>query len=133
MQRFATIATRLAICACAASPLAAQEAGFLPPSLIEFEGVHELVSAARRHGLLTQRLSYTLTIDETGEPSECELDRDFRRKAVTLSICRPLMKYMKFEPARDAMGQAVPGSYTGSIDFRMWMGADGYIEEPTRD
>ena len=98
------------------------------PRLIAFTGLRELAGVAGRQNLLAQNLEYTLTIDPTGKPTSCEYSRRFRRKATRIALCRPLLKTMTFEPARDASGQAVEGRYTGTIDFQMWMGKDGYLK-----
>lgn len=99
------------------------------PRLTSFDGVYALGKEASRRRLLSQKLEYTLTVDAKGKPIDCELSRKFRMKATRLALCRPLLKHMKFEPARNERGEPVEGTYTGIIDFDMWMSADGYIED----
>lgn len=114
------------IAACLSSvPVHAQEDQSRPVELVSFDGVHKLNAAARQQVILTQMLEYTLVVDKTGRATDCRLSRKFRQKATTLSFCRPLMKYSKLKPARDARGQPIEGTYTAVIDFRMWMGPDG--------
>ena len=88
-----------------------------PPVLIEFTGVRQLGRALLRERVLSQVLGYTLTVGPDGTATECELSRDFRRLATKIAICRPLMRYMRFEPARDADGNAVVGTYSNTIAF----------------
>ncbi|MEM6858881.1 MAG: hypothetical protein AAF559_13535 [Pseudomonadota bacterium] len=99
------------------------------PVLIEFEGLRDLVGAASRNRLLSQKLGYTLRVDATGALNACELARRFRRKATRLALCRPLLNTMTFEPARDAAGEPVEGIYEGVIDFQMWMKGDGHLKD----
>jgi len=97
------------------------------PRLVEFTGLQALVAEAGRQRLLSQSLSYTLNIDETGKPTDCEFSRRFRRKATKIALCRPMLKSMIFEPARDPSGEPIQGTYEGVIDFQMWMRSDGYL------
>ena len=108
------------------------QAGPRPPRQIAFDGINQLGAAAARQRLLSEVIGYTLTVDADGKAVDCELSRSFRRKAVTLSLCRPLMKHSRFEPARDAMGNAVPGKFSSEIDFDMWMTQRGYLEAEDR-
>lgn len=109
----------------AAPPVDAQEDQSGPVELVSFDGVHKLTAAARQQVILSQMLEYTLVVDETGKATDCSLSRKFRQKATTLSFCRPLMKYSKLKPARNARGEPIEGTYTAVIDFRMWMEPDG--------
>lgn len=109
-----------------------KSSGPKPPRLIAFEGIHQLGAAAGRQSLLSEVLGYTLRVDAEGKAVDCTLSRSFRRKAVTLSLCRPLMKHSRFEPARDAQGNPVEGEFSGEVDFRMWMKQDGHLEPRVR-
>ncbi len=75
--------------------------------------------------MLSQKLIYTLTVGPDGKPTACAINRKFRRKYTEIALCRPLVKYHTFKPARNADGEAVEGRYTGSIDFRMFFNQDG--------
>jgi len=99
------------------------------PQLIAFDGVQQLTQAASRQRMLTQMLGYTLTVDAAGNATECTLSRKFRRKATELALCRPLLRFSRFEPARDAAGNAVEGTYSGTIDFKMLMSGKGLRDE----
>lgn len=92
--------------------------------LISFDGIEQLASAATRVGMLSQVLRYTLTVGPDGKPTECTIDRKFRRKYVEVALCKPLLKHHTFQPARDFDGNPMVGSYTSSIDFRMFFNAD---------
>lgn len=99
--------------------------GATPATFVSFDGVKKLSAEATRVGMLSQVLTYTLTIGPDGKPTDCEFDRTFRRKYVEIALCRPLVKYHRFEPARDANGQPVEGRYSATLDFRMFFNANG--------
>lgn len=90
-----------------------------PPQLIAFDGLRELAAASARIGMLAQRLDYTLEVGPDGKPTSCTLTRKFRSPLVTKQLCEVLMRRSRFEPARDAWGTPVNGSYTGRINFDM--------------
>ena len=102
------------------------------PRLISFDGMEDLGREASRQRILSQDLGYTITVDPAGKPIKCELSRTFRRKATEIALCRPMLKSMNFEPARDANGTAIEGTYSSVIYFDMWMSQRGYIEEEDR-
>ena len=102
-----------------------EDIGPAPAFLISFDGLNELAAAASRVGMLSQVLTYTLTVGPDGKPTDCEFNRKFRRKYVQIALCRPLMKHHTFEPARDASGAPVEGRYSATIDFRMFFNSDG--------
>jgi len=108
----------------AAAPAAAQLAPH-GPVLIEFDGIHQLAAEASRVGMLSQVLTFTLTVDAAGNPTECTINRTFRRKYIEIALCRPLLKHHSFQPARDPDGNAIEGVYSGSIDFNMFYNQDG--------
>ncbi len=95
------------------------------PKLISFDGAYELAAEASRVGMLSQVLTYTLSVGADGKPTDCEINRKFRRKYVKIALCRPMLKHHTFEPARDANGRAVTGTYEVTVDFRMFFNADG--------
>lgn len=104
-----------------------------PPVPIAFDGLQQLAAAASRQRLLSEVIGFTLEVDAEGKATDCKLDRDFRRKLVTIELCRPLLEHHRFEPARDADGDAIAGTYASQIDFRMWMKQDGYLDREERD
>ena len=102
------------------------------PVFVSFDGLHQLVAEANRQRMLTQELGFTLEIDAEGKPTECELNREFRRRALEIALCRPLLRHMKFEPARDENGEPTTGTYSSVINFQMWMTQEGYLEPSVR-
>jgi hypothetical protein len=104
-----------------------------PPVPLVFEGLPQLAATARRERLLSEVIGFTLEVDAKGNPQDCTLDRDFPREAVTIELCRALVDHHRFEPARDAQGNPVSGTYASRIDFRMWMGEDGFVERDGQD
>ncbi|WP_407874017.1 hypothetical protein [Qipengyuania nanhaisediminis] len=89
-----------------------------PPVLVSFDGGHALAVAVYRQRMLARTITYTLTVDEQGTPTDCTLNPHFRRKATRSAICRPLLRHMRFEPARNAAGEPVIGTYTDGIGLR---------------
>jgi hypothetical protein len=89
------------------------------PRLISFDGLRELTGVASRVGMLAQRLDFTLEVGADGVPTGCTLSRRFRSPLVAKQLCEVLVRRSRFEPARDAWGTAVNGSYVGRINFDM--------------
>ena len=98
------------------------------PVLVSFDGMQQLVRAANRQRLWSNELVYTLRIDDQGKATDCELGQKFRRKATMIALCRPLIKYHSFEPARDMDGQPVEGTFSATIDFWKWKMGEGFLE-----
>ena len=95
------------------------------PALVSFDGLEELAAEASRNRMLTQVITYTLTVGPDGKATDCRLDREFRRRYVVTALCRRLIEHHVFEPARDAHGHAVEGAYTATVDFRMFLDRKG--------
>ncbi|MFO6447063.1 hypothetical protein ACLBKU_07940 [Erythrobacter sp. NE805] len=89
------------------------------PRLIAFDGLNELVGTASRLGMLAQRLDFTLEVAPDGTATACSLSRQFRSTIVKKQLCDVLMRRTRLEPARDAWGNAVAGTYVGRINFDM--------------
>ncbi|WP_299192166.1 hypothetical protein [uncultured Erythrobacter sp.] len=102
------------------------------PVFVSFDGMTQLAAEASRQRLLSQELGFTLTIGPDGTPTECELTRDFRRRATEIALCRPLLRYMRFEPAINQDGNPTTGRYSSTINFHMWMKEDGYLQPEYR-
>lgn len=100
--------------------------------LVSFDGVQQLGAEASRQRLLSENIGYTFTIDARGGVTDCRLSRDFRRRAVTIALCRPFQKHAIFEPALDAAGNPVEGTFSIEVDFDMWMSQQGYLEAEDR-
>lgn len=106
--------------------------GAMAPRLVSFDGTHQLRVIASRQRLLSEKIGFTLTVDADGEVTDCELSRDFRRRATEIALCRPFLQHATFEPARNSEGEAVAGAFFIEIDFDMWMKQDGYLEPEDR-
>ncbi len=89
------------------------------PVLISFDGVDQLAQEALRQRMITRTLGFTLTIDAEGNPAGCELSYRFRLKATRIAMCRPLLNYMRFEPAVDSNGAPTTGTYSSEFDLYM--------------
>ncbi|KEO98743.1 hypothetical protein EH32_06455 [Erythrobacter litoralis] len=98
------------------------------PALVSFDGLDELAAEASRNRMLTQVMTYTLTVGPDGKVADCRLDREFRRRYVATALCRRRIEHHVFEPARDANGNAVEGAYTATVDFRMFLDRKGGSE-----
>ena len=61
--------------------------------------------------------SYTLTVDAEGKPVGCSFSRDFRMLVTERDVCRSFLRSVTFEPARDAQGNPVIGTYEGEIEI----------------
>lgn len=94
------------------------------PQLIAFDGVRELGSTAARLGMLTQVLEFEIEVGVDGVPTGCALTRKFRSPSVSRQLCDILVRQSRFEPAVDATGNAVAGTYRGRIDFRSFIDPD---------
>ncbi|WP_156318029.1 hypothetical protein [Porphyrobacter sp. AAP60] len=88
-----------------------------PARLIEFTGERELLKESARLRVWRGEIGYTLEVDAAGTPTECELVDRFRMNYVNVKLCDVLMKHHSFEPALDATGSAVDGSYEGRLNF----------------
>lgn len=88
-----------------------------PARLIEFTGDREFLKSASRLRVWRGEVGYVLQVDEAGKPTGCEITDKFRRTYVNDTLCDVLLKHHSFEPAEDATGTAVEGSYEGRLNF----------------
>jgi hypothetical protein len=86
------------------------------PELVEID-YKTLYRRMMRLGMVSQVLGYTLAVDEAGKPTDCELSRKFRSPYTVKALCKDLMATTTFEPARDAQGNAVAGTYEGEVEI----------------
>lgn len=134
ISRLVAIATVIATGAGLTGPLAARsDSGFTGitvitpaqsarPGEVRGEPV-ELVSfnyprffnRAHQLGLTTQNLGFTLAVDAQGKVTGCELARDFRNRFTEREVCRKLASNIRLNPARDAAGTAVSGTFQGEV------------------
>lgn len=88
-----------------------------PVKLISFDGEQRLLQSSNRLRIWRSHLSYTLSVDAEGKVTGCELTEPFRRKYISVQLCKLLSASHTFEPARDADNNAVAGSYTNRISY----------------
>lgn len=88
-----------------------------PAKLIEFTGDREFLKESTRLRVWRGEVGYTLAVDAAGTPTVCKLTDEFRMNYVNDRLCEVLLKHHSFEPAQDASGQAIEGSYKGSLNY----------------
>lgn len=88
-----------------------------PARLIEFTGDREFLKESSRLRVWRGEVGYILEVDAAGTPVDCELTEEFRMNYVNAKLCEVLMKHHSFEPAVDASGTPVEGSYEGRLNF----------------
>lgn len=88
-----------------------------PARLIEFTGEREFLKESSRLRVWRGDIGFTLEVDAAGTPTECELVDKFRMNYVNVKLCEVLMKHHSFEPAQDASGASVDGTYEGRLNF----------------
>jgi TonB family protein len=74
---------------------------------------------AMRAGGKQALVNFRLTVDETGKPIACEIQRSYNEKAFDDLTCEALMRRGRFEPARDEHGQPVASYYLNTVRFTM--------------
>jgi hypothetical protein len=88
-----------------------------PVRLVSFDGERELLKTSSRLRVWRGDLGYTLEVDAAGTPTECKLTEEFRMTYVNTKLCEVLLQHHTFEPALDASGAPVEGSYEGRLNF----------------
>lgn len=88
-----------------------------PARLVSFDGEREFLMTSSRLRVWRSEVSYTLEVDAAGTPVDCQLTEKFRMNYVNDKLCEVLLKHHTFEPAQDASGAAVEGSYEGRLNF----------------
>ena len=91
--------------------------GVKPVRLVSFDGEREFLKSASRLRVWRSEVEYTLEVDSSGTPTDCQLAEEFRMNYVNDKLCEVLMKHHTFEPAQDASGAPVEGSYEGRLNF----------------
>ena len=89
-----------------------------PVRLIAFDGAREFLKTSTRLRVWRGEVGYTLEVDAAGTPTDCELTERFRKNYVNDKLCEVLLKHHSFEPALDASGTPVEGSYEGLINYQ---------------
>ena len=122
----AFVLTAFAAFAVVSAPVVAQEQAqndgtarsrVKPARLIEFTGDREFLKESSRLRVWRGEVGYTLEVDAAGPSIDCELAEKFRMNYVNDKLCEVLMKHHSFEPAQDASGGPVEGSYEGRLNF----------------
>lgn len=85
--------------------------------LTHFDGA-ALLKKAGRLRIWRSSVNYTLTVDADGTASDCTMAQGFRQKYTEIALCQSLMSNHTFEPARDAHGNPVEGTYSNQIIYR---------------
>ncbi len=103
--------------------VAAANAVAQPPQLASINYVR-LYRRLVQAGMLSQVLGYKLTIDTEGKPIDCRFSRSFRMAVTERDLCRAFSRSLAFEPARDAQGKAVVGTYEDEIEIASFFQAN---------
>ncbi|MEE4339452.1 hypothetical protein [Erythrobacter sp.] len=104
-------------------PAFAQDAGVehadgaTPVRLVAFDGEQEFLKTSKRLRIWRAAVGYTLSVDEAGKVTGCKLVNEFRKNYVNQMLCEVLVEHHTFEPAHDASGAAVPGTYTARLVY----------------
>jgi hypothetical protein len=98
-------------------------AGSQPVQLAAFD-YEEFFDRVTQLGMLSQNLGYTMTVAPDGKVTDCALSRSFRSSYTTKEMCKALSRYAQFEPARDAQGNAVSGTYKGEVRIYSYFAAN---------
>jgi hypothetical protein len=88
-----------------------------PARLIEFTGDREFLKESSRLRVWRGEVGYTIEVDAAGTPVDCHLTEKFRMNYVNDKLCEVLMRHHSFEPAQDASGAPVGGSYEGRLNY----------------
>lgn len=88
-----------------------------PARLVSFDGEREFLMTSSRLRVWRSEVGYTLEVDASGMPVDCQLTEKFRMNYVNDKLCEVLLKHHTFEPAKDASGAPVESSYEGRLNF----------------
>ncbi|MFU7528156.1 hypothetical protein [Qipengyuania sp. ASV99] len=88
-----------------------------PVRLVSWDGDFEFMKESRRMRIWRSHVAYNLTVDAEGDVTDCELTESFRLKSVSERLCDILSEHHEFEPAQNAEGEPVEGSYSARIAY----------------
>lgn len=91
--------------------------GATPARLVSWDGDFELLKESRRMRIWRSHIAYRLTVDAQGKVTDCELTETFRMSRINESLCGILSEHHTFEPALDASGTPVEGSYSATMSY----------------
>lgn len=94
-----------------------QSGDSMPVRLVAWDGDFELMKTSRRMRVWRSHLAYRLTVDAKGNVTDCELTETFRLRHVSETLCDVLSEHHTFEPAQNAEGEAIEGSYSSRIAY----------------
>lgn len=124
MKNLYLSAAALIALACAPAAHAGEDGGdgtarskVKPVRLVSFDGERELLKTSSRLRVWRGELGFVLSVDAAGTPTDCELTEKFRMTYVNDKLCEVLIAHHSFEPALDASGAPVEGSYEGRLNF----------------
>lgn len=64
-----------------------------------------------------QTLRFTLLVNSDGRVEECAVNSSSGSRSVDRRACRSMQRRARFEPATDANGNAIAGSYSSNVQF----------------
>ena len=88
-----------------------------PVRLVAFDGERQFLMTSARLRVWREEVGFILSVDPAGTPTTCELTQKFRNGYVNDKLCEVLLKHHTFEPAQDASGAPVEGSYEGRLNY----------------
>ena len=88
-----------------------------PVKLVSWDGDFELLKESRRMRIWRSHIAYRLTVDAQGKVTDCELTETFRMHRINESLCGILSEHHTFEPALDASGMPIEGSYSATMSY----------------
>lgn len=62
---------------------------------------------------------FALTIDAKGKVSDCTITSSTGHAALDQATCKLIQRRARFEPAKDSYGNAIAGSYSNSVNWRL--------------
>lgn len=88
-----------------------------PVQLVSWDGDFELMKESQRMRIWRSHIAYRLTVDAQGKVTDCEMTEAFRMRRINDSLCDILSEHHTFEPALDADGNPVEGSYSATMSY----------------
>jgi protein TonB len=65
------------------------------------------------------RVEFTLTVTVEGKASACKITKSSGYERLDEVTCKHLMRRARFEPAKNADGEAIEGSHASFVDWRV--------------
>lgn len=75
-------------------------------------------SRALREGLEGE-VGFRAEVDAEGRVNTCTVERSCGHAVLDEATCKLVSRAARFDPARSAAGDAVPGEYSGTIAWRL--------------